>query len=277
MLMNNKKIMILLLLMMVLPSVYGQVTIAPTSLFIDSQRRFETLLIMNTSPSAQEVKLSWEFGYPKTDDEGNIGIIYRDEEEAALHSAADWIRGFPKNFILEPGARQTIRITVKAPRNLAAGTYWSRLKTTSSAVSPPVGSGEAGGISAQINFKFNQVTSVFYKNGDLSTGIQITGVRENVEDQFVRIFADYIKSGNSPFLGAMDVIIFDVTGAAVKEDKIFVSIYYDGKRRFDLDASDLPLGSYDYEVRFSSGRTDVPDSDIVPAPTVSARGSFTKL
>jgi hypothetical protein len=273
---KNKKIVVLFL-MMIGVSAFAQLTISPTSLFIDSQRRFETMLIMNSSSAAQEVKLSWMFGYPKADEKGNISIIYDDAEEAALHSAADWIRGFPKNFILEPGERQTIRVTVKAPRKLAAGTYWSRLKTTSSPVSPPVGSAEPGGITAQINFQFNQITSVFYKHGDLSTGLEITKVRPVVEDQMVRIFADYKKTGNSPFLGTMLVKVFDVTGDIVKEDKIFVSIYYDGLRRLDLDVSKLPMGSYDFEVSFLSGRADIPDSDIIPAPMVSARSSFTKL
>ncbi|NQV15369.1 hypothetical protein HQ531_07915 [bacterium] len=274
---KNQNILLLILISGFVTSILAQVTISPTSLFIDNQRRFETLLIMNSSNTAQEVKLSWEFGYPKTDEAGNIAIIYGDETEAALHSAADWIRGFPKNFILEPGDRQTVRITVKAPRDLGDGTYWSRLKTTSSAISPPVGSNEAGGITAQINFKFNQVTSIFYKNGQLSTGLQITSIRSVVEDQMIRVFADYTKSGNSPFLGTMLAKVFDDDGQMVKEEKIFISVYYDGLRRLDLDASDLPAGAYDVEVSFFTGRSDIPDSNIVPAPMVSARGSFSKL
>ncbi|MCF7824532.1 MAG: hypothetical protein K9N35_10225 [Candidatus Marinimicrobia bacterium] len=274
---KNPKTLIIPLLIILGVSANAQLTISPTSLFIDSQRKFETLLIMNSSNIAQEVKLSWEFGYPKTDEAGNISIVYHDEEQAKLHSAADWIRGFPRNFILEPGARQTIRITVKAPRNLEPGTYWSRLKTTSSAVSPPIG-GEAGGnISAQINFQFNQVTSIFYKNGQLNTGLEITGLRNSIEDQLVRIFAEYKKTGNSPFLGTMAVKVFDGSGQILKNDKIFVSIYFDGLRRLDLDISDLPKGSYEYEVSFLSGRGDIPDINIVPAPTVSTRGSFTKI
>ena len=110
---------------------YAQVTISPTSLFIDSKSKFATLLIMNGSEVAQEVKLSWEFGYPKTDEDGNIGMVYNDVKEEELHSAAGWIRGFPKSFVLEAGARQIVRITARAPRGLADGTYWSRLKTTS--------------------------------------------------------------------------------------------------------------------------------------------------
>jgi len=274
--MNTKNTIIFLLLMLA-SQIFGQVTISPISLFIDSQRRFETLLIMNTSDVAQEVKLSWEFGYPKANEAGDIAVLYGDEKEAALHSAADWIRGFPKNFILEPGQRQTVRITVKAPRNLPAGTYWSRLKTSSSALSTAIGEAEPGGITTKINIQFNQVTSIFYKHGELSTGLQITGIRNVVDDQTVHVFADYKKSGNSPFLGTMTAKVTDAVGEIVKEGKVLISVYYDGLRRLDLDVSDLPLGSYDVEVSISSGRSDIPDADIIPAPTVTDRSTFTKL
>ena len=71
--------------------------------------------------------------------------------------------------------------------------------------------------------------------------------------------------------------IFDAIGEIIKDDKVLVSIYFDGLRRLDLDISNLPMGSYEYEVSYSSGRVDILDSDIVSAPTVSARDSFTKL
>jgi len=275
MLTNKRKILIFLLVSF-LSNLYAQVTISPTSLFIDSKHRFETLLIMNTSTSAQEVSLSWEFGYPKMDELGGSIMIYDDPEEAAKHSAADWLRGFPKNFILEPGTRQTVRITVKAPRNLANGTYWSRLRTTSSAVSPPVGTAQEGGISAQINFQFNQVTSVFYKQGELSTGLNITGLKNADNEGEMRLLAEYTKSGNSPFLGTMGVRVYNEAKEVVKTKEKYVSIYYDGTYRLDFDPSDLPNGKYDYEISFKSGRPDIPDTDVIPATTVSARGEFIK-
>ena len=273
---NSKSFRISLLSFLLASFLAGQVTISPTSLFVDSQKRFETLLIMNPSPVAQEIKLSWEFGYPKTDEAGDITFIYNDEEKAAVNSAAEWIRGFPKNFILEPGTRQTIRVTVKAPRGLADGTYWARLKTTSSPISPPVGSSLDGGVSANITFQFNQITGVFYRHGNLSTGIDLKNVRAEVVDDKVLIFSNYTKSGNSPFLGTMAVSVFDSKGKHILSEQNLVSIYYDGLRRLDMDAQNLPKGSYEYEVTFSSGRGDIPDANIVSAPTVKARGNFIK-
>ncbi len=272
-----KKTLFLALAFIFAVQTYAQVSISPTSLFIDSQRKFETMLIMNTSDAPQEVKLSFEFAYSQSDEKGNLALVYDDDEEAELHSAADWIRGFPKNFVLEAGQRQIVRITVRAPSNLAPGTYWSRLKTTSSALSQTIGNAAEGAIAANINIEFNQITSIFYKHGNLTTALEMGDISHQLENNQLKVFATFTKSGNSPFLGTMVGKIYDTTGALVKEEKVFVSIYYDGLRRLDIDISDLPAGTYEMDISYESGRKDIPLANIIPAPTVSARGSFTKL
>lgn len=276
MLKKNIKFIILAITVFI-TNAFAQVTISPTTLFIDSQQRFETLLIMNSSNVAQEIKLSWQFGYPKANENGDIAMIYDDAEEAAKHSAADWIRGFPKRFILEPGARQTVRVTVKAPRNLEDGTYWSRLKTTSNAVSAEIGTAEPGGITTNISIQFNQVTAVFFKHGALSTGIDIENINNVVDGQNLHVLAHYKKTGNSPFLGTMYSKIIASSGTVVKEGQVLLSIYYDGLRRLDFDISDLPAGTYDVETTISSGRGDILDGDTIEATPATARSSFSKL
>lgn len=257
-------------------SLIAQVAISPTSAFLDSRQRFETILILNNSDEPQEVKLEFKFAYPKANEEGNIGLIYDDAKEAELHSATPWLRGFPKNFVLGPGKRQVVRITAKPPRDIDPGMYWSRLITTSSAVSPDIGEDGKAGISAQITMQFNQITSIFYKTGELSTGIELTAVRPSFEDNLVKVLVDYTKSGNAPYLGTMYAKIFDASGAMILEKKMFVSIYYDGLRLLKVEAGDLPAGNYEVELTATSGRSDIPGNDVVPAEPQTLRGSFTK-
>lgn len=273
-----KKIMVFFIVFVWTTNLFAQVSISPTSLFIDSKRKFETLLFMNSSDVAQEVRLSWVFGYPDSDEKGNVTMFYGDSIPGQEYSAAEWMRGFPKNFILEPGARQTVRVTIKAPRDIAPGTYWTRLKTLSSPLSAAIGvPSQPNGISAQITLQFNQITSVFYKTGELSCGLTITEVKATVKDGVASILAGFNKTGNSPFLGQIRMKVYDSIGDVVKDEVFFQSIYWDGWRRVDMNVTDLPQGTYDYELIFSTDRSDIPDKNIVPAETVSKRGSFTKL
>ncbi len=265
-----------LIFLFMISSLFAQVAISPTSAFLDNKQRFETILIMNNSDDAQEVKLDFKFAYPKADAAGDIELIYDDDEQEKLHSATGWFRGFPKNFVLSPGARQVVRITAKTPRNIEPGMYWSRLITTSSAVSPEVGATDQSGISAQITMQFNQVTSIFYRSGELSTGVHPTNLRAVIEDQIAKVFVDYTKSGNSPFLGSMFAEVFDTSGKSVLQKRMFVSIYYDGLRRLNLNIGDLAAGTYDVTVTISSGRSDIPAKQIVTTEPQTIRGSFTK-
>ncbi len=274
---SRKLIARAMILLFALTNLYSQVAISPTSAFLDDKQRFETIIIMNNSTDPQEVKLEFKFAYPKANEAGDIGLIYDDEEQEGLHSAAGWIRGFPKNFVLEAGARQTVRITAKPPRDIEPGMYWSRLITSSSAVSAEIGDVNQTGISAQINMQFNQITSIFYKNGELNTGLELTEVRTGVSGNNTNVFVHYTKSGNAPYLGSMHAQLIDDQGEIALERKMFVSIYSDGLRRIDLDTSALPSGNYELLVSMSSGRSDIPERDIVPAETKTIRGSYTKI
>ncbi len=274
---HKKLILLPFLILFMLTSVYPQVAISPTSAFLDSKKRFETILIRNNSDDPQEVKLEFKFAYPKASEAGNIELIYDDRVEDEAHSCADWLRGFPKTFVLGPGERQIVRVTAKPPRNISSGVYWSRLITTSNAVSPEVGTPSEGAITAQIALQFNQVTSIFYSTGDLSTDINLKNIRPIIEDNKANIFVDYSKSGNAPFLGTFLAQIYDTKNKLVLERKLFVSIYYDGLRKVNLDIGDLPKGEYAVTVTVTSGRKDIPDANIVPTDPQTIRGSFTKL
>jgi len=275
--MNIRKLILSALIILIgMSMLHAQVAISPTSAFLDSKKRFETVLIMNNSNDPQEVKLEFKFAYPKANEEGNIDLVYDDAKEEELHSATPWLRGFPRNFILAPGQRQVVRLTAKPPRDLAPGTYWSRLITTSSAVSPEIGEEGKTGISAQITMQFSQVTSIFYSTGDLTTGLKLTAVRPVISPEMASFLVDYTKSGNAPYLGTMHARIMDASGKTVAEKKMFVSIYYDGLRRLNVEAADLPPGSYQVEITATTGRSDIPGNDVVQAEPQTIRGSFTK-
>ena len=61
-------------------TLYAQVSISPTSAFLDSKQRFETILIRNNSDDAQEVKLEFKFAYPKANEDGNIELVLKGED-----------------------------------------------------------------------------------------------------------------------------------------------------------------------------------------------------
>lgn len=267
-------ILMLWLAVYLLNSATAQVTIAPTALFIDDQSRFGSFLVLNGSDQTQEVSLTFEFGYPDTDEEGNSFMNYEDEEAREQYSIADWIRGFPRNFTLQPGERQTVRLTVRPPGDIPDGTYWTRIKTASNPAVPDVDEDVTEGVQAQITFRFEQVTAGFYKRGDVTTGISFNDLTAEVNDEQGIVLADVERSGNSPFLGSIFLTVTDGNGNVVHEHRVSTTVYIDAVRRLEFDASDLSPGTYTAEVRFETRRPDVSSGDLVQAEPVSRSTTF---
>lgn len=253
----------------------AQVSVAPTSLFIDDQNRFETFLVHNNSGQAQEIELEFLFGYPATDEHGATTMRYDDEEAEEKYSAAEWIRAFPRVFILEPGARQTVRFTVRPPAGLSDGLYWTRIKTTSTPAGADIQQEVQDGVSAQISFRVEQVTAGFYRKGSVHTGLSIDGKNIRINGGNAVFTTEVTRTGNAPFLGGMQLRVMDDSGSEIYSAQQNTTIYLDAVRKMEFDISDWPAGSYTAELTFKTERPDIPSRDIAHSAPVTAAADFT--
>jgi len=245
----------------------SQVTISPTTIFINGKSPFGTLLVLNGTDKAQEVTVSFPFSYPTSDSTGKIIMIDDNPSMASKYSIEKSVMGFPKSFVLQPNKRQIVRITARSSKLSEPGTYWTRIKTSSSEVSHEVGEAQSEGITAQINFVFDQITTLFYQVGDLTTGISIKSLRTKIENNQVIVITNMQKTGNSPYLGTMEIKIYNNSDEEVAKNQIYVSIYIDGFRKLKVDMGDLPSGDYTAKVKYYSSRDDVPENfNIITDP-----------
>lgn len=245
-------------------NLFAQVTIAPTNLFIDSNNKFGTYMVINSSTQPQEVSVDFYFGYIKSDNNGTVTAISDDPEGAAKYSIADKVRAFPQNFKLAPGQRQVVRIRIGAGNEIPDGTYWARIRTTSNAETPPLELQTNDEVTARVGITIEQVTGLFYKKGNLSTGIVIDGIRTNLNDsgQLV-VLTDLQRTGNTPFLGTITTSLINAAGNTVREDKVSTSVYFSGTHKAEINLDDLPKGSYTIKTQFVSQRSDISSSDLV--------------
>jgi len=263
-----------LLLLFAVKSVVAQITIAPIMLFLDEQERFGTIMVMNGSSQVQEITIEFPFGYPVTDSNGNINMVYDDSATAERYSISNAVRGFPTNFTLQPGQRQVVRLTVR-PRNYQDGMYWSRIRTTSTPQQPAIGETSEDAITTQITYRFEQVTTIFYKHGEVDTGLNILNftTRQNADN--IEFISDIRRTGNSPFLGSIRLVVTDSSGNLIEEKKSSTSIYFDYRQIFQIEKEKLPAGSYNAEITFRSERSDVPLSDLIQIEPISRSLNFT--
>lgn len=253
----------------------AQITISPTNLFIDDQSRFGSYLVINGSEQAQEISVDFAFGYTKSDSAGNRTFVYDDSTAQSRQSAAEWVRAFPRNFTLQPGQRQTIRLRVSPPDTLDDGVYWAKIKTIASPQSAPIDEQPTDGVSARVGFRLEQVTGLYYKEGAVTTGIIVKNIEPEKQGKKLTLTANIDRTGNAPFLGTIQTNLYNQNNKIVRSSKLATTIYWGGTIKQQVDITDLPSGTYRAEMLFKTERSDIAQNELVQMPSVSKSTNLT--
>ncbi|WP_018127665.1 molecular chaperone [Balneola vulgaris] len=268
---------IIAVLSLISAPILAQVTIAPTNLFIDGNTKFGTYMVINGSNQTQEIAIDFFFAYAHLDDNGIRSMVTEDPEAEAKYSIADEVKAFPKNFKLAPGQRQVVRLRISGGNDLADGTYWSRIKTASSPETPPLEIQSNDAVTARVGITVEQVTGLFYKKGETTTGIAVDQINPSLssDKKKLSVKTNFRRLGNSPFLGSITTSIINSNGEEVRRGFVSTSLYFDGTHLQDFEIEDLPQGTYTIQVTFESNRSDVSSRDLVQMETVTKSTSYT--
>ncbi|MBK7428991.1 MAG: hypothetical protein IPI60_19180 [Saprospiraceae bacterium] len=248
--------------------IQAQVSLAPSALFIDEKSGIANLYISNRSTTTQEIIVSFVFGYPGSDEKGNLVMQYDDPLAAGTFGLDSYIRAFPRSFILEPNQQQTVRIQVRPSATMKDGFYFTRIKVHSSPEVPALAENSNDAINAQISFKFEQVTAVFYKKGKVETGLKVSDLELEQTEKELIVIPVLERLGNAPFIGTFTARLMDSNGIVVSEAQTSTTAYFDTKRRLSLNTENLQAGYYKLELNFMTKRKDMASTDLIQAPDV---------
>ena len=267
-----KKILLIVLTCVILnipTMVFGQVSIAPTTIFID-QNGIGSVFITNPGDTPQEINVSFAFGYPGNDDLGNLTMVYTDSVRAKQFGIDERVRAFPRTFILAPQQQQTVRLQVKPDRSLAAGTYFTRVKITSNAQTSDVEETAQEGVATKVNFKFDQVIAAFQKVGEVTTGLEFEDVQVVQSEGVLQIIPAFKTTGNSPFIGTVTATLLNTQNETIAEQGQTVALYFSGKRAVELKLPEnISPGNYTVTLVYETKRGDIPSSDLVQSQPIS--------
>ena len=248
----------------------AQVAIAPSTVYIHDQTNIGTLYVSNRSDEPQEVSIEFAFGYPDSDAEGNLVMNYEDSVAFKRYALNDWIRAFPRSFVLGPHQQQTVRFQVRPIRDVDDGVYWTRVKVLATPQTPEIDETTTEeGITTRITFRFEQVIAAFYRKGRVTTGVDLTEMEvRHTSDQLI-ILPHLQRTGNAPFIGSMSARLIDSSGRVLAERETTTTAYFDEIRRIELSTSDVPAGTYRLELTFETKRGDISPTDLVQAPAMT--------
>jgi len=244
-------------------NLYSQILISPYIVYTDEKNKVNNFIVQNESNDNYEVSVSFTFGYPVSDSTGQIVMKYFDNDSSQTSSINNYIRAFPKKFILSPKKRQVIRLTVKAPDTLSAGTYWTRIVTSAVPFTEQVDTTHTG-ITARIKFVLNQVTTCLYRVGDAESGVKILDYQLTPDSNMTILTVNLERIGNSPFIGNLILKVQDEKGNVIKELKEYIPLYFNLMKKIQIDLTDLEKGKK-YFLNITAVNTekeDIPESNL---------------
>lgn len=238
------------------PAVHA-VTVSPTALYLSARNPSALLTLINTSSRAEEIEISFGFGYPTSDSSGTLQVSITDSAATGEPSATSWLRAFPRRLVLQPGQRQVVRVTVVAPAGLADGEYWGRVLVKSRGGEPPIEQTQ-GQVRMQLSLETTFATAVFFQKGTMQTGIAATAAARRTSDG-VQFTVDLRREGNAVFLGRVRAELYDASEHKLADAEDVVAVYRDLRRRFVLK-TDAPLPPGPLTVRYlvDTERPDLP-------------------
>jgi len=236
---------------------FSQVVVTPYIVMIDDKNKFGTFTVVNETSESEEVTVNFKFEYLKSDAAGNV---FFDSSADNMNNLTSWIKAFPKKFVLKPGDKQIVRMTVDAPAGLSKGTYWSKIVTSSQRQEKFIDT--SGNIKARINFVLNQITTVLYKNQKYDSQVDLVNADVNVDNESINILSNLSVKGDQPFYAQFGYKIFDSANNVAYENIEFLGIYFDMHKNFKFPVSTLKPGNYTAEITIVSDMgVDIPKTD----------------
>ena len=245
--------------------VQAQISLAPTILFFHDDDPATRLTVRNTSSTPQEVEIDARFGYPASDEEGNLSLMYDDEAFEARHGLSEHLRFFPRRFVLAPGDFQRVRLMVQNMDNRPEGLYWTRLQITSSEVTPDLGDPEEEGVGTRINYRIRQNIGVFFHQGHVAAALSLNELQTRVEGDELLLDMRMESGGNSPFLGTLRARLTDGSGSLATEGEWLFSVFGSRYWPHRMDVNGLAPGRYRLDLEMVPERSDVNRGDIPEA------------
>jgi hypothetical protein len=245
------------------------IVVAPTAVYMNHRSPSASVTLFNPGTVPEEVSVEAVFGYPATDEEGNMYLFVSEDPASDARSAAPWIQAFPRRVVVAPGARQIIRIVGRPPADLPDGEYWSRLVFTSRGQRVPVGGAvDTTEVRVGLDLEVRTIIASAYRKGEVQTGVRVEGLEPVIHGDSLVIRPRLIRDGNAAYIGRLEARLDDRDGRTAAQWQAQVAVYRELERRLAWDVSHLPAGQYTLRLRLSTDRDDIPREHRLQADPV---------
>jgi P pilus assembly chaperone PapD len=254
------------------PSAVGGVLVAPTVVFLSEGTPTGELTIQNPATKPTEVTIFFSFGLPVSDSLGNVKIVLQDSAVTDPRSAKEWLKAFPKKFVLPALGSQVVRFRVQPPKDLADGEYWARVVVRSEEGQMSIPNAqETEGITTRLNMIMQTAVMLKYRKGPLTAELQVNDMWASYQNQKVAVMVDMTNKGSASYVGMLNCQVRDASNKEIYARSIQLAVYRDLTRRVELP---LPAGDFEQPFKVdvsisTQGRNDIADEFIIPGNDIT--------
>jgi hypothetical protein len=156
----------------------AELLIAPTRVVLTPATRSAELVLVNKGTETAAFRLALENRRMRADG----ALEAADTPQPGESFAADKLRFSPRQLVLEPGARQVVRIMATAPADLAPGEYRSHLRLMSAPVSAgrsqvPAPAGTDNSLSIELIAIRSLTVPVILRIGTLAASVTVDAAK----------------------------------------------------------------------------------------------------
>jgi P pilus assembly chaperone PapD len=180
---------------------YANLLISPTRVMLDDRQRSAKVNLINPTNETRTYRLEWL--NKKVNQFGGYEAL-TEAELANFPKASDMLRLSPKQVTLGPNERQTIKVVVRRPKDLADGEYRSHLAFTAlPKKKSKEGDEPSQGASFQVDVLLSFDIPVIVRQGKLDADIKVLAAEltHHPENSAVDIVFDVARTGNSSVTG----------------------------------------------------------------------------
>lgn len=246
------------------------VMVAPKAVFMSSGGGSGTVTLLNPGTDPVEVAVSVFYGYTATDSAGQLRLVTIDHPDSTQPSAAAWLQAFPRRLTLGPRDQQVVRLLATPPAGLPAGEYWARLAFTAKAGELPVtGVSDSANIKVGLTLQIQQVIGLHYRNGQVRTGITVSGLDAVRQGDSVIVHAGLERQGNAAYLGTVHAVVVGSNGKPVGELRVPITVFFANRPRWAVSIAGAPADQYQLRLDITTRREDLERRVLLQSPAVS--------
>ena len=245
------------------------VMIAPHAVFITRGARSGSVTLMNPDTAPVEVSVAVFYGYTVTDSTGQLTLRTVEQPDSTQPSAAAWLQAFPRRLTIAPREQQVVRLLATPPAGLPDGEYWARLAFTAKAGQLPVsGVIDTAKVKVGLTLQVRTVIGVHYRKGAVTTGLSLRGLQAVRQGDSVIVHARLERTGNAAYLGTVHGSIVALSGRAVGEFRVPVTVFFANEPRWAVAIANAPAERYALHIEITTERDDLSQDVMLPVPVI---------